>query len=103
MSVYHQRFADLATLPALMAAPQGLQAHFVKHALAATLRALSEFGHAPIIASTPSPVHCPLGQVSPRGNPVFRPPNLYPASTGRRIKAAATASSFCSASILPLR
>lgn len=53
MRANHQSFAHLAKLPPLMAAPQGLQPHLVEHALAASLRALSEFSHALIFASPP--------------------------------------------------
>ncbi len=71
MSAYHQRFANFAKLPAIMAAAQGLQAHLVKHALAAALRALSEFYHALIMGSPRNPVNCPFGQVFPTRQAVF--------------------------------
>jgi hypothetical protein len=62
---YHQRFADLPELSALMAAAQRLQSHLVKDSLAASLRGLCRFGHALIMFSPPMSVNCPFGQVYP--------------------------------------
>ena len=93
MSAYDQCFADLAKLPAIMTAAQGLQTHLVKHALAAALRALSEFYHALIMGSPPDMVNCPFGQVFPTLQAGLSLQTLYRARAGRKIKLAATASS----------
>src|SRR3974377_1403135 len=50
---HHQRLADLAKLPAILAAPERLQLGLVKHPLAAPLAGFDEFCHAPIIGLYP--------------------------------------------------
>ena len=49
----HHRLADLAKLPAILAAPERLQLGLVKHPLAAPLAGFDEFCHAPIIGLYP--------------------------------------------------
>jgi hypothetical protein len=63
MSAHDQGLADFPKLPALVTAPEGLQTHLMKDALAAALRSFSEVYHGAIFSLRISWVNCPFGQV----------------------------------------
>lgn len=63
MSADDQGLANLAKLPAFVAASLCLQAHLVKDALATTLRSLSKVNHGLMMGWQRKEVNCPFGQV----------------------------------------
>ena len=53
MRVHHLRFAHFAKFPAIVAAPNSLQPHPVKDALASAGRGLQNFAHEPMVMGEP--------------------------------------------------
>ena len=85
VGVDYKGFAHLAKLLPRMAAPEGLQFHPVKNALAAAVRGKGGFLHSePIISLAAGTVNCPFGQVFPIAT-LFRPATCKAQSAGRRM------------------